>query len=185
MGIRGCVPVKIKQHDAVIVARWLRLTEIPYTVRRPETVLGQGCRAKTELALTQLASILEEVARRKRNTEEFTIQLPRELAKVAVSSALLPTPQLFRFPSSIFRLSDDIRQVLEVMQKAGNGKVGRPKLCEAERDERIAREHVVEDRHRKRLKRRKRVDDAWSAYFKEVSARGETVLTTSIPSPKI
>lgn len=185
MGARDRVQMTITRADAILVARWLSGFAIPASERRQDTILTPGLNAEITQGLRELAVILEKAAGRKRGSETFSPLIPRTALSAMEAAVSRHLPLIPSYPISLFTLADGIKRIAEEMRKAGTRKRGRPKLCDAERDERIAREHVVEDRHRKRLKRRRREDDAWSAYFKEVSTRGETVLTTSIPSPKI
>jgi len=171
------IRVRVTAYDAGACARWLRDVYLPARAGRPDTALTPGFNVETYGLLDQLAVILSRSAVRKRSgTGPFTINIRRQTVErfaVAVYDSALPN------------FAD---RIVAAMKAAALGRRGRPSLSSAMRAVRIATtsrlgEHA--ERHRKRLVRQQRIDAARSAWADEVRARGETVLTTSLPLPEI
>lgn len=179
MGAKNCVPIMIVQADAHLVSGWLRNTAIPQIGKRPDTILTPGYRSDLLLALGCLCAILDKAAMRKRHNHEFSILVPREVAR-ALCSAVKPYAP--RWPLT---LPAGIIRVAHASRAAVSKRRGRPILSQDEHSKRLAASFTIDERHRKRLRRRQKVSAAYEAWFREVSERGETILTTSLPSPKI
>lgn len=168
------IRVRVTAYDAGACARWLRDVYLPARASRPDAVLTPGFNVETCWLLDQLAVILSRSAARKRvGGGPFTINVRRQMVErfaVAVYDPALP----------IFA-----DRIAAAMKAAALGRRGRPRLSSVERALRVDRRCAVEERHRKRLAQQGRIDAARSAWVDEVRARGETVLTTSLPLPEI
>ena len=170
MPARGEVRVRLTSAAAKAVAVWIATHLGPMRARMGDTILTPGESARTMRELTQLAALLAKAARRKRPADAFTVNIPRPLA--------------FRLLMCADVLEARGIDVL-AMRQAVRARPGRPGLSDESRSARLDRSVSVDERHRKRLKRQARIAAAHNAWFKEVSARGETLLTATIPLPKI
>lgn len=183
MGKRGCRPVLVRAGDAAVAARWLRATAIPAMRKMPETILGGGY-GKTIERMERLAAALTRKADRKRAASEFSalIEIEDAAAFALVVSFCRPAWPL-RYDPAIMRLA-------AAMEDGGQCKRrGRGCLAQDDVHARVACKVTVEERHRMRLAARDRrnvaFSDAWDHWSAELRARGETILTSTVPFPKI
>lgn len=175
MPTMGEIHVRVSADTAGAAARWLRSALLPHVRRRGDTVLTLGHSAEIARDLERLAAILAKSAARKRRAGTFSINVPRPLVERFAGVA-----GCWRWPLPLA-----IADMLAAMIEAVRSRRGRPSLTGRQRSDRIAIAHAVSERHRKRLASRARLDQAWSDWSAEVRRRGETVLTTTVPSPKI
>lgn len=189
MGARGHIHIKMSAGDAAATARWLLAVAAPRLNSRADTILTSGYHAEKATALSDLAALLGKAASRKRNGDEFAPLVPREaavaLCSVGIVGAMPFHGSLFNVPpAAVRRVSDAAHQSMSGMGR------GRPRLSDADVAAHLAgdRTHpraIDPKRWPKRLKRRERIASVNAAWFDEVRERGETILTTEIPLPRI
>ncbi|MFB9222750.1 hypothetical protein [Paracoccus cavernae] len=165
--------------DAAVAARWLRDAAIPALRAMPGTILGGGY-GETIVRLEQLAGSLADTSGRKRGSPEFST-----LIEVADAAAFVRAVSACR-PAWPLRHSPAIVRLAVAMQNGGKAKRrGRHSLTKDEVALRVAGGIALDDRHRKRLVARRRRDAAGRIWVTESLARGETILTSTVPFPKI
>jgi hypothetical protein len=176
MPAKGEVRVCVTASDAGQAARWLRRVYLPALASMGDTVLTTGHNDDTICLLGDLAAILLRASVRKRSGgASFKINLHRQMVKRFAAVGDWPEPPTI---AAVDRL-------LHAMKEAASSRRGRPALSPALRAARTGKCVTIDERFRKRLARRERADAAWSAWFSEVRTRGETILTSALPSPKI
>lgn len=179
MGARDHVHVRMSATDAAAAARWLVAVAVPKIAARADTILTPGYNADLARRLTEMAALLDKAARRKRRGAEFAPLVPQELAAAIGTATALNAP-----PATVRRVQSAMHAAV-----AGPGR-GRPRLLDADIAAHIAgkRKHPRAsnpERWPARLKRRERIASKYAAWSDEVHARGETVLTATVPPPKI
>jgi hypothetical protein len=179
MGARGHVHVRMSAADAAATARWLRAVAVPKVAARADTVLTPGYNAELAKRLAELAALLDKKARRKRQGAEFAPLVPVELVAVMGTAVALNAQ-----PAMVRRVQSAMHDAV-----AGPGR-GRPRLSDADVAAHFAgkRKHPRASNPQRwpaRLKRRERIAAKYAAWSDAVRARGETVLTTTVPLPKI
>lgn len=179
MPVKGEIHVRVTAGDASICARWLRGVYLPALATRADTILTPGFNNETCDLLDGLAAILQRSAVRKRASGlSFAINLPRLMVERA---GRINHGASVRWPAPV-----GVVRVIAAMEDALQSRQGRPRLSLAQRRERLSPEFImIQDRQKKRLKRQNRVDDAWTRWLDETGKRGETILTSSAPGPKI
>lgn len=180
MPAKGEIHVRVSSINAGAAARWLTLKCLPRMRMKADTVLTPGYNAEAISSLERLAAILSKAAARKRTDASwFSMNIPRPLVKRFVAaSANHPLPLA-------------VAAVLAAMRDAsfGPGR-GRPRLSEKDvvahlTGERMHPRASNPKRWPARLKRRERISAASAAWSDEIRGRGETILTTTLPAPKI
>ena len=168
----GEVEVLTSRSSADGAARWLSNV---YKAA-PETVLGG--RSDNQTVVDSVANLLTRAAKRRRNSVVFSINIARRSASMIVAivdgyvlSRQLPTRPMLRF-------AQNLRKALAL-------RAWRPRLTADRKNERVQRTILVEERHRKRTAKALRSEVAWAAWMDRLHARGETVMTSSEPPPKI
>lgn len=181
MPAAGTVRILIDSTSAADAACWLR-NWVP-----PETLLctAQDCSARRTMLL-RLAAQLEKAGRSARGRRFIYVR--RDLAECLSNTWHPCTIGLVRlWPRTVLRLRKRLERALNQGKR-----VGRPALRRDEILRRVNRQHAyADDRNRKRLKRRLSTIDEqarqsalFDQWFDEVTARGETIATTTLPFPK-
>lgn len=169
----------IKAADAAIAARWLRGTGIPAMRRMPGTVLGGGY-SEDVSRLERLAGTLSRKADRKRQVPEFSALVGVDDAAAFVRAVDRCCPLWpLRHNLAIIRLAAAMTDGGQIKQR------GRKRLGKDQIVRRISGVMAIDERHRLRLAARAKKDAVHQAWWAEVRARGETILTTDLPFPKI
>ncbi|MDT3377421.1 hypothetical protein RNI52_08820 [Labrys neptuniae] len=178
---RGDVRLKdLSSDDAAAMARWLR-GEVSDLAGKPDTLLTPGLNAARAKLLRDMEALLRKAARRERRGDKFTMLAPREAVIAVVTSAgpkLPGVPPRF-LPVAVSRVVTSMRQAI-----GGPGR-GRGKLTLDERNRRIDGSWATEPRWRRRLRKGKVADEKWRTWLAQVNDRGESLITTTLPSPKI
>lgn len=179
MGKCGCRPVIMQAADAEVAARWLQMTAIPALRRRPGTILG-GDYTETIARLDRLAVTLRAAAKRRRTVKEFSAQIEVEDAAAFTQAVVLCSPAWpLQYHPAINRLA-------VAMKNGGQRKPrGRKRLGKDQIVQRVSGAMAIDERHRLRLAARAKKDAVHQAWWAEVQARGETILTATVPLPKI
>jgi hypothetical protein len=177
---QGEIRVQTTATEARECALWLRQVVIPARQRMSDTLLTPGKVAESVGRLKALAEILSKSASWKRASKaSYVINVPRGLAEVfPLEETFYYSPWRIRAPRSLEMLAEEVR-------RASRAKRGRPSLKLAESGIRVDRSHVVDERFRQRLARRLRAEAAWLSWCAELNARDETLLTATLPLPKI
>lgn len=166
---QGEVRVRLCRRWCVAVARLMdRLPE--RGIKYPLLALSAD-----RLALAaSLSALMHKAAKRKRNGTGFVVNIDRELVAFFATfympigmdqRAIRRAQSAFAFAVKAKR--GPRRLSIKSMEDRANGRVRRNL------------EHTI------RLRRRLRHDKAREAWFEEVTARGETIMTTSLPFPEI
>lgn len=188
----GEIRVTITARQATAAADWIAMT-LPALERRPDTILTPGYNKQLAQELRLLAEILKKSAIRKRPTATFTINVPRSAGEAFVLAAP-SSPRNWVSSQLIVTFHD--RSVMTIARRfkaAIKKHRGRPALLEVERGDRIAGRiklgNCRNDRYRRRLIQKDRratvASAAWDKWYAEIRERGETILTSSVPPPKI
>lgn len=180
MGKRDCRPVPLLAEDAALAARWLRRVAIPALRGMPGTILGGGLFEEDARRLAGLADTLAHKARRKRNGAVFSalIETAEAAAFVRAVGQCRPAWPLLHH-AAIVRVADAMGEGGKLKRR------GRRSLNADQIAVRVRGDLASEERYRKRLKARIKGEAAWSEWFAQVQARGETLLTSTILPPKI
>ncbi len=176
---RGEIEVLTSRRTAGAVADWLR------DIYRPSEVTVLGCWGGRP-DIQHLGTILERAAKRRREALVFTINIDRSLGEsmfaivdgAVIARGLHISPRPFASGRALLRFRENLRVAL-------NGRVGRPKLTFSRMEKRVKRLIVGDERHRKRTAMKLRYERAWVEWTDRIHARGETLLTSSEPPPKI
>lgn len=180
MGKRDCRPVPMDAADAVIAARWLLGTALPALRDMPGTILSGWQIAEDARRLEGMADQLMRKAERKRPASGFSAQIEVDDAAAFARTVGLCRPAWpLRHHPALVRLADAMRD------GGQNKKRGRKALGDDEMNARVLGALIREERHTKRLAARLRQSAAWDRWADEVKARGQTLLTTDLPPPKM
>jgi hypothetical protein len=184
MGKQGCREVLIRADDAVVAARWLRNVAIPSMRSARGSILGGDLLGIDLQSLELLAGEFTRKAGRKRSKAEFSA-----LVSVADAAAFARAVDRCRpfwpmsYDPAVIRLADAMRDGAQAKRR------GRKWLSDGEVAARVSSKLELDERHRLRLAARSRKSAAWSeawdSWFTKVWRRGQTILTTDLPFPKI
>ena len=178
MALAGQVKVALSAQQCAAAARWLAGYRPP-----PPSLIGNPA---SQLVATvmgmNLAARFAKCARRNARLNS-TRTLPRKLAewfgqllysyisRAKVSALLLPPPLVV--------------EVMGACLRATNLKRGRPRLVGTEAELAAQRLAYGNERHRRRLRRRAKYDRDFEHWVSGLTARGETLVTSCEPLPKI
>ena len=166
----GEVRVQMARGEAAALGRWLRHQYAP------------ACNGSSAAACG-IALRLEKAAERRRTGTIFQMLFPREHA-LWFSQLKHALHLRSDEPDRLVAVPDSVRKVAARFAAALNA-VGRPALDLRGVETRCTPGRDIEERHQRRLKRRFREQRAWDDWYDRLTARGETILTSSEPPPKI
>ena len=187
MGIAGHRKLPINAVDAASAAKWLLSVAIPAAERPPATILGGGNDRHVSV-LHSLALALTRKAARKRASVAFSALISIEQA--AAFNSAVEAAHWHAGRRSFLAIPMRYREAVEALSAAmvDGGKPkrrGRRWLSAPDLAAIVNGDVQREARHKMRLAARQKKDTAWEAaeetWFSEVKAKGETVLTTSVP----
>ena len=189
MPAKGEICVCVSSACADAAARWLRGTFLPHLSVKPDTILTAGYNAEACRYLEELALLLAKAAARKRSScHSFTVNIERRLVESFTSNV-----SKRHFPPANARgwhLPPAVAPLLEAMNAAKQARRGRPRLTSADVAVRLTGKSrnqcaLNPKRWPARLKRREKISAAYDKWFDSVRECGETILTTTLPLPKI
>ena len=182
----GEIHVRLTRGAARSSAEWLKTWYVPWVLGQSDTILMSGYNLAKANKLTSVASVLERAAVRRRRTGIFTINLPRAFVLAFISAV---EESRYRpggpFVSRIRLLPRGVLRIWLAMKGSSKSRRGRPRLTKTDRLKRVNGRHVVDLRHRQRLARKMKYEEAFARWSIETSERGETLLTASVPPPEI
>lgn len=177
----GEIHVTLTARTAAAMARWLAEI-IPTLERRDDTILTPGQNKIAIETIIPLKTALEKSATRKRAGDLFTMNAPRQAINVLISIIEARISPLG--PGLAFQ-HRGIMHGYQQFRAALKSRRGRPTHLPTERSKRLTGQINVEERHRKRVAKRERRNNALNGWLCDVTDRSETILTATIPFPKI
>ena len=162
--LAGQKRVIITQRMAKAAAEWLE----NYSAPEPSALGCPSSKKRREENARKLSRILTKAAARKRASKCFTITIERELIQMFVIAGTA------RFKQRL------VAKAHKCFERAWISKPGRKRLDDKALFKRVGPHVALDERHRKRLKKRALWEKAFDQYSKDIFARGQTLLTTDL-----
>ena len=168
---RGEVRVRLCRRWCAAIAGLM--TELAEREQSPSWLMSEDTIEAGRMKAIELGRIMRKAAIRKRRSTGFTVNIDRELV-------LYFAKLYIRFHANI----DEIRRAQIAFQIAEKTRRGPNKLTGQSLADRAEGKIQRNLEHTLRLKRRLRFERASDIWYRKLEARGETILTTTVPSPK-
>lgn len=189
---KGEIRVEVVRADLKLVLPWIR-AEISSALKRPLTIVAsKDTRDRHVENLMALERILARSSNRRRSKDRFNINIPKLIVESFLTSIEGERIRIHLFSQSysmaLYARTNRFERLIYSMQKAASRKVGRNPLGVADRRKRLATPTpsvYVGERQKKRVRRADRRNEVQKKWSKGLRERGETILTSTQPFPKI